>query len=156
MLHTIFTTLIHIHHHTPPNSPSLPLFLILSLHSGCSSAYLLRIMGCILGKHAAGDPAGGALDSAHSSPAPDHHPHRRPSSLTLGREPNEQSNKLRRHSSNFSHFELRRHMLDSCGPTNEYGWPTWLADVVGDAINHFSPRRASSFEKLDKVQSSKP
>ncbi|KAJ8422039.1 hypothetical protein Cgig2_026427 [Carnegiea gigantea] len=102
-------------------------------------------MGCILGKHAAGD------DSAHSSPAPDHHRRRRPSSLTLGREPNEQSNKLRRHSSNLSHFELRRHMLDSYGPTNEYGWPTWLADVVGDAINHFTPRRASSFEKLDKI-----
>lgn len=108
-------------------------------------------MGCILGKHAAGDPAGGALDSAHSSPALDHHRRRRPSSLTLGQEPNEQSNNLRRHSSNFSHFELRRHMLDSYGPTNEYGWPTWLADVVGDAINHFTPRRASSFEKLDKI-----
>ncbi|KDP42465.1 hypothetical protein JCGZ_00262 [Jatropha curcas] len=31
------------------------------------------------------------------------------------------------------------------------GWPTWLAAVAGEAINGWVPRRAESFEKLDKV-----
>lgn len=31
------------------------------------------------------------------------------------------------------------------------GWPTWLAAVAGDAIRGWVPRRADSFEKLDKV-----
>lgn len=31
------------------------------------------------------------------------------------------------------------------------GWPAWLANVAGEAINGWLPRRADSFEKLDKV-----
>lgn len=31
------------------------------------------------------------------------------------------------------------------------GWPTWLAAVAGEAIKGWVPRRADSFEKLDKV-----
>lgn len=31
------------------------------------------------------------------------------------------------------------------------GWPTWLAAVAGEAIKGWLPRRADSFEKLDKV-----
>lgn len=31
------------------------------------------------------------------------------------------------------------------------GWPAWLAAVAGDAIRGWVPRRADSFEKLDKV-----
>lgn len=31
------------------------------------------------------------------------------------------------------------------------GWPSWLAAVAGDAIRGWVPRRADSFEKLDKV-----
>ena len=31
------------------------------------------------------------------------------------------------------------------------GWPTWLAAVAGEAIRGWIPRRADSFEKLDKV-----
>lgn len=30
-------------------------------------------------------------------------------------------------------------------------WPSWLSDVAGDAISDWTPRRANSFEKLDKV-----
>ncbi|KAL2347969.1 hypothetical protein Fmac_001969 [Flemingia macrophylla] len=30
------------------------------------------------------------------------------------------------------------------------GWPSWLAAVAGEAINGWLPRRADSFEKLDK------
>lgn len=31
------------------------------------------------------------------------------------------------------------------------GWPPWLAAVAGEAIKGWIPRRADSFEKLDKV-----
>lgn len=31
------------------------------------------------------------------------------------------------------------------------GWPSWLAAVAGEAINGWIPRRADSFEKIDKV-----
>lgn len=33
------------------------------------------------------------------------------------------------------------------------GWPSWLASVAGEAIKGWVPRRADSFEKLDKVSS---
>lgn len=33
------------------------------------------------------------------------------------------------------------------------GWPTWLATVAGEAIKGWIPRRANTFEKLDKVSS---
>lgn len=32
------------------------------------------------------------------------------------------------------------------------GWPSWLSEVAGEAINGWTPRRADSFEKLDKVR----
>lgn len=31
------------------------------------------------------------------------------------------------------------------------GWPAWLSAVAGEAINGWLPRRADTFEKLDKV-----
>ncbi|KAG6514527.1 probable serine/threonine-protein kinase At1g54610 [Zingiber officinale] len=31
------------------------------------------------------------------------------------------------------------------------GWPSWLTDVAGEAINGWLPRRGDSFEKLDKI-----
>ncbi|KAF8091093.1 hypothetical protein N665_0453s0001 [Sinapis alba] len=40
------------------------------------------------------------------------------------------------------------------GVEGEYvaaGWPPWLASVAGEAIKGWVPRRADSFEKLDKV-----
>lgn len=33
------------------------------------------------------------------------------------------------------------------------GWPSWLSSVAGEAINGWIPRRADSFEKLEKVSS---
>lgn len=32
------------------------------------------------------------------------------------------------------------------------GWPAWLSAVAGEAINGWTPRRADTFEKLDKVK----
>ncbi|XP_022945343.1 probable serine/threonine-protein kinase At1g09600 [Cucurbita moschata] len=31
------------------------------------------------------------------------------------------------------------------------GWPSWLASVAGEAINGWVPRKADSFQKLDKI-----
>ncbi|KAK4759211.1 hypothetical protein SAY87_022342 [Trapa incisa] len=31
------------------------------------------------------------------------------------------------------------------------GWPSWLSDVAGEAITGWTPRRADSFEKIDKI-----
>ena len=31
------------------------------------------------------------------------------------------------------------------------GWPSWLSAVLGEAINGWTPRRADTFEKIDKV-----
>ncbi|KAL5217288.1 hypothetical protein ABZP36_017972 [Zizania latifolia] len=31
------------------------------------------------------------------------------------------------------------------------GWPAWLSAVVGEAIDGWTPRRADSFEKIDKI-----
>ncbi|XP_019198905.1 PREDICTED: probable serine/threonine-protein kinase At1g54610 isoform X2 [Ipomoea nil] len=31
------------------------------------------------------------------------------------------------------------------------GWPAWLSEVAGEAINGWIPRRADTFEKLDKI-----
>ncbi|XP_043724152.1 probable serine/threonine-protein kinase At1g54610 [Telopea speciosissima] len=33
----------------------------------------------------------------------------------------------------------------------QQGWPAWLSAVAGDAIECWTPRRADSFEKLDKI-----
>ncbi|GJR76278.1 probable serine/threonine-protein kinase [Tanacetum coccineum] len=35
--------------------------------------------------------------------------------------------------------------------SNNNGWPDWLRDVAGDAIKDWTPRRANTFEKIDKI-----
>lgn len=37
------------------------------------------------------------------------------------------------------------------GEQSAAGWPSWLTAVAGEAIKGWVPRRAESFEKLDKV-----
>lgn len=37
------------------------------------------------------------------------------------------------------------------GELNAAGWPQWLTSAAGEAIKGWLPRRADSFEKLDKV-----
>ncbi|KAK6920461.1 Protein kinase domain [Dillenia turbinata] len=46
--------------------------------------------------------------------------------------------------------EKRKPRLDHL-VTNQQGWPVWLAAVAGDAIEGWTPRRANTFEKLDKI-----
>ncbi|CAI9787362.1 unnamed protein product [Fraxinus pennsylvanica] len=51
-----------------------------------------------------------------------------------------------RHTASTPEFRLR-----TGGTTTREGWPSWLVDVAGDAIKNWSPRRANTFEKLDKI-----
>ncbi|GMP39460.1 hypothetical protein CsSME_00010283 [Camellia sinensis var. sinensis] len=37
------------------------------------------------------------------------------------------------------------------GPQDATGWPSWLTAVAGEAIKGWVPRKADSFEKLDKI-----
>lgn len=37
------------------------------------------------------------------------------------------------------------------GSKASQGWPAWLCEVAGDAVKDWTPRRANTFEKLDKV-----
>lgn len=39
----------------------------------------------------------------------------------------------------------------SANSTNQQGWPSWLVAVAGDAIKDWTPRRANTFQKLDKA-----
>lgn len=41
--------------------------------------------------------------------------------------------------------------LGESGAQVAAGWPSWLTAVAGEAINGWVPRRADSFEKLEKV-----
>ncbi|XP_047331466.1 probable serine/threonine-protein kinase At1g54610 [Impatiens glandulifera] len=58
-------------------------------------------------------------------------------------------------SSGINSARERRYTSDFSGP--EFGlkpiqgWPSWLCDVAGDAIKDWPPRRANTFEKLDKI-----
>lgn len=45
-----------------------------------------------------------------------------------------------------SNFAKNRH-----GEQVAAGWPPWLSDVLGEALDGWLPRRADSFEKIDKV-----
>ncbi|KAI8529259.1 hypothetical protein RHMOL_Rhmol12G0211300 [Rhododendron molle] len=37
------------------------------------------------------------------------------------------------------------------GSKASQGWPAWLCEVAGDAVKDWTPRRANTFEKLDKI-----
>ncbi|KAK6915889.1 Protein kinase domain [Dillenia turbinata] len=39
----------------------------------------------------------------------------------------------------------------TAGEQNAAGWPSWLTSVAGEAIRGWVPRRADSFEKLEKI-----
>ncbi|KAH7578531.1 hypothetical protein JRO89_XS01G0394200 [Xanthoceras sorbifolium] len=52
----------------------------------------------------------------------------------------------RRHTGDFPEPERRRFRTEI-----QQGWPSWLMAVAGDAIRDWTPRRANTFEKLDKI-----
>ncbi|GAB2272041.1 hypothetical protein Dimus_006863 [Dionaea muscipula] len=108
-------------------------------------------MGCVFGKRAA-DGDGGAAVSSPRGPPP-----RRPDkeagpalSTATSSTLEKQKGKLF-YSDDFPAIDrCRWNNLDPF-PTTPGGWPTWLAAVIGDAINDFTHRRANTFQKLEKV-----
>lgn len=55
------------------------------------------------------------------------------------------------HPMNRPHIRLRRIPRAVEGEQIAAGWPAWLAAVGGEAINGWVPRRADTFEIIDKV-----
>ncbi|KAJ0262654.1 Protein kinase superfamily protein [Hirschfeldia incana] len=47
--------------------------------------------------------------------------------------------------------ELKREPSTTVSKEEAQGWPAWLVSVAGEALVGWTPRRASSFEKLDKI-----
>ncbi|KAL4566708.1 hypothetical protein LXL04_030830 [Taraxacum kok-saghyz] len=45
----------------------------------------------------------------------------------------------------------RRRLKPEYSLKTAQGWPSWLCDVAGEAIKDWTPRRANTFEKLDKI-----
>ncbi|XP_008801124.2 probable serine/threonine-protein kinase At1g54610 [Phoenix dactylifera] len=91
-------------------------------------------MGCLLGKLTVldGFDPGGALSASAGAAAGDDDDNRfRVSAPTS---------------------QLRRGLLLSA-PTDPSGWPLWLSAVAGDALRGWLPRRATSFQKLEKIGS---
>ncbi|KAF3337143.1 hypothetical protein FCM35_KLT17730 [Carex littledalei] len=49
-------------------------------------------------------------------------------------------------------YNTSRHVITS-PERDRNGWPTWLSAAAGDAVSGWTPRRADSFEKLEKIGS---
>lgn len=96
-------------------------------------------MGCVLGTRATGDGSRWRSSKNNSSSAlqvkTKKKEHKQSSEKSDGVLP--VSENLRA----FSEFRKRK-----CPE-----WPSWLSEVAGDAIKDWTPRRANTFEKLDKV-----
>ncbi|CAK9186934.1 unnamed protein product [Ilex paraguariensis] len=56
-----------------------------------------------------------------------------------------------RHSSDFPPTDRQKFKPEYSLKTNQQGWPSWLSTVLGDAIKDWTPRKANTFEKLDKI-----
>lgn len=69
-----------------------------------------------------------------------------------GKEKVEDSQKLqerrRRSRTNPKPSNFPKHTL---GEQVAAGWPSWLSDICGEALSGWIPRKANTFEKIDKV-----
>lgn len=59
--------------------------------------------------------------------------------------------KVPNHTETVSEFYSFRTSGKFFATTNQQGWPSWLVAVAGDAIKDWTPRRANTFQKLDKI-----
>lgn len=99
-------------------------------------------MGCVLGKRAAGEKqksderrdSGSAAVTVQNGLA------------VRGKEKVEEAPAATAAPAALPEFRLRRGLS-----TGDEGWPSWLSEVAGHAIKDWKPRRANTFEKLDKV-----
>lgn len=105
-------------------------------------------MGCVFGKRATGD---GTRRRSLGDPLP-----RRSSKQTSSNDDGIKKNEVEedrekiRHKGYLPATEPFRPMPEFGFKTCQ-GWPSWLCTVAGDVIKDWTPRRANTFEKLDKV-----
>lgn len=97
-------------------------------------------MGCVLGKRATGGRAGRRKRDPESAAV------QRGKELKIKEAPAPAADAGRR-SSPVPEFRLRMG-ADTAGAE---AWPPWLVAVAGDEIKCWKPRRANTFEKLDKI-----
>ncbi|KAI7752324.1 hypothetical protein M8C21_014811 [Ambrosia artemisiifolia] len=99
-------------------------------------------MGCVLGTRAASD---------HRSNSNHRHNNTHESTSTINTQPTDGVEKTIRHISGdvrpSNHGKLKLEYSLHTPPS----WPTWLSAVAGDVIKDWTPRRANTFEKLDKI-----
>uniref|UniRef100_A0A2P2JT07 Protein kinase domain-containing protein n=1 Tax=Rhizophora mucronata TaxID=61149 RepID=A0A2P2JT07_RHIMU len=113
-------------------------------------------MGCILGKPTAGDRCGhsGSLGLGRSSDEPSVVVTDVVDAVRIKKEVTQTQRQKTRLTDDFQadipEMERRRprpeHSL-----SYQQEWPSWLLAVAGDAIGEWIPRRANTFEKLDKI-----
>ncbi|XVF54746.1 hypothetical protein PTKIN_Ptkin05aG0206200 [Pterospermum kingtungense] len=120
-------------------------------------------MGCVFGKQSK-SPSSYHRRSNTSAAPPRARRHRssdEPSTVVSVTEPYvvdvKENDRPRRHQPKARHTgdfpvgilapERRRFSPD----VNRQGWPSWLMAVAGEAIHDWTPRRANTFEKIDKI-----
>lgn len=111
-------------------------------------------MGCVLGTGAPAGEAGTRRNGENGRRRMGGRPRRSSREIRVEREGERKERSVevpapdvgRRKSSTVLAYTLKNYTA-----TNEQGWPTWLVAVAGDAIKDWTPRRASTFEKLDKA-----
>lgn len=103
-------------------------------------------MGCVFGKEiaASGPPSGEIVQRGNRSPLKSENGEgKRKGESRKGR-----GGERRREKPNPRLSNPPKHLQ---GEQVAAGWPSWLANVAGDAINGLTPRRADTFQKLDKI-----
>lgn len=108
-------------------------------------------MGCVFGKTVAGAPAKTVDHVSRSSDEP-------AATVTVNAVRVRRKSQERQKRGHTTDFPANVPATERSKPRPELslsvpqqGWPSWLMAVAGDAIGDWTPRRASTFEKLDKV-----
>lgn len=112
-------------------------------------------MGCVLGTRAAGQSRRNHKERPTSDSARVRN-HVAKAATRISEPPAQAAADNRRHPRRHHHHPPPQQLCNlsnfsANSATNQQGWPLWLVDVAGDAIKDWTPRRANTFEKLDKV-----
>ncbi|KAK9278989.1 hypothetical protein L1049_028571 [Liquidambar formosana] len=110
-------------------------------------------MGCVLGTGATTDERipPGAPDRRRSLEQPPDANTAVREGVGVSKEVVEEARKKFPHTGDFPVPERRKFKLDTGLSNIQQGWPSWLLAVAGEAIGDWTPRRANTFEKLDKI-----
>lgn len=109
-------------------------------------------MGCVLCKNSAGAKGEPPPGNLRRDTKTDHLPSSVsvPEVVDIGERKKSQIQTARTwHTGDFSGGSSRRTLRMSLSAPE--GWPPWLLAACGESIKDFTPRRATTYEKLDKV-----